>query len=463
MNKKIVFQAEVPVIEKADVLVVGGGPAGFCAAVAAARAGAKTMLVEEGNCCGGMATLGLVGPFMTSYSASGEQMIVKGLFEEVVDRLVQKGGAIHPSKVEAGTAFTSYIVAGHNHVTPFDPEILKQLMDEMLIEAGVITLYHTKMLEPIMDQNRITGVIVGSKSGMGAINASVVVDATGDGDVAFRAGAPFEMGDEKSGRIQPASMFFRIGNVDTDRVEEDINAHRDAFYRKDGVNYRSLHWRVAQAKKNGDWNLNRVSIGLFRGVKKDEWSINTSRIMGIDGTDAKSLTHAEMEGRKQVAHIFAFLKKYVPGCENAVLLSSASKIGIRETRHILGEHRLETDEVLKGVVPDDSILLAANAIDVHGRFGPMSNEYVTVEEGEYYGVPYGCLVPLEIEGLLVAGRCISATSQAAGAIRVMPPCMGIGQAAGTAAALCAKTGKRPRELNVQLLTDRLRKQNVFLG
>lgn len=456
------FCLDAPVAHTAQVLVVGGGPAGLCAAVASARTGADTFLIEQGGCLGGMATRGLVGPFMTSYDRDGRQMIIRGLFAEIVDRLVDRGGAIHPGEVPAGSAFTSYIVAGHAHVTPFDPEALKALADEMVEENGVRALYHTAFVAPVVEEGRITGVLAHSKSGLAVIRAEAVVDCTGDADVAFRAGVPCELGDEARGLIQPASMFFRIGNVDSARVEADIEAHRDEFYRKDGVNYRSLHWRVAEARAQGDWTLDRTSIGLFRGVKPDEWSVNTSRIMDVDGTDAASLTQAEMMGRKQVREIFGFLRKYVPGCERAALLSSASTIGIRETRHIRGEYVLAADDLLEGRVPEDSILLAANAVDVHGRFGPASNEYVTVKGGRWYGVPYRCLVPLGVEQLLVAGRSVSATSEAAGAIRVMPPCMGLGQAAGTAAALAVREGVTVRGLDSDMLRETLRTQGAFL-
>ena len=456
-------QFDITMEEQADVAVVGGGPAGFCAAVAAARNGAKTVLVEQNGYCGGMATAGLVGPFMTSYDKSGKHMIIRGMFEEVVRRLIAQGGAIHPEEIPAGSAFTSYIVVGHNHVTPFDPEVLRRVIDEMLAEAGVCVRYHTSFVEPVMEGSQITGIVTHSKSGLGLIPAKVVIDCTGDADVAYRAGVECELGDTAAGRIQPATMFFRIGNVDSDKLEADILANKDNFYRKDGVNYRSFHWRVSEARANGDWDLQRVSIGIYRGVKKDEWSVNTSRIMGVDGTDAKSLTEAEITGRKQVKEIYEFLKKYVPGCEEAVLLSSASQIGIRESRHIKGEAVLKTEEVLKGVVPKDAVLLAANSIDVHGRFGPLSNEYVTVEEGEWYGVPYGCLVPERVENLLVAGRSISATSEAAGAIRVMPPCMELGHAAGTAAAMAVKAGVIPRRIDRETLKEQLKKEGTFLG
>ena len=448
-------------VKETEVLVLGGGPAGLCAAIASARNGAKTMLVEAGAFCGGMATAGLVAPFMTCYDSGGGTMLIRGLFEEIVDRLVAMGGALHPSTVEASSAFTSYITAGHIHVTPFDAEALKLLADRMLKEAGVTVLYHTRVVDAVTEGDRVTEVIVSEKEGLSAIRAEVTVDCTGDGDCAAAAGVPYTMGNG-SGRMQPATMFFRIGNVDSARIDADIEENRDNFYRKDGVNYRSLHWWVSKAREAGDWTLDRVSIGLFRGVHADEWSINTSRIMHIDGTRSGSLTSGEMTGREQVSEIFAFFRKYVPGCENARLLQSGSTLGIRETRHIHGIKRLELDDILECRVPEDTILLAANSVDVHGRFGPRSNEYITIPEGKCYGIPYGCLVPENRSNLLVAGRCVSAESEAAGAIRVMPPCMGMGQAAGAAAALSVKTGSDVRTLDVSALREILKKDGVLL-
>ncbi|MBQ9343157.1 MAG: FAD-dependent oxidoreductase [Clostridia bacterium] len=456
------LNCSIPYFYTPEIAVVGGGPAGVCAAIAAARTGAKVLLIESGNCLGGMATIGQVNPFMTSFDKSGDNMIIRGLFAEIIDRLVARGAAIQPKDVPPGQSFTSYITVGHNHTAPFDAEVLKVVLDEMCEEAGVQVLFHSSFISPIMEGNAVRGLVIATKAGLRAVSAQMVIDCTGDADVAFRSGVPCEMGDEASGRIQPATMFFRIGNVDLAKVDADIEANRDNFYRKNGVNYRSFHWRVSEARENGDWDLQRVSIGMFRGVREDEWNINTSRIMGVDGTDPDSVTQAEITGRKQVQEIFRFLKKYVPGCENAILESTPAHVGIRETRHIKGEYVLNTDDVLQGNVPDDSILLAANSIDVHGRYGPMSNEYVTVENGEYYGVPYRCLVPLNVENLLVAGRCVSATSEAAGAIRVMPPCMALGQAAGTAAALALKNDVSVRNLDTALLKETLKKQNAYL-
>ena len=445
----------------ADVVVVGGGPAGMCAAIAAARQGVRVILVEQGAFCGGMATRGLVGPFMTCYDAKGETMIIRGLFEEIVDRMVARGFAIHPSQVRAGTAFTSWITTGHEHVTPFEPEGLKVIMDEMLTQAGVKILYHTDFLRPVLEGDTITGILVSSKRGLSVIKGTVIIDCTGDGDVAHRCGVPYEMGNEEMKLMQPATMFFHISNVDHEAVEADIQQNLHNFYRKDGVNYRSFHWRVSEARANGDWSLKRVSIGLFRMPKPDEWCVNTSRIMDVDSTDNESLTRAELEGRQQAQQILRFLRKYVPGCENARLKSTASYVGIRESRHIQGDYRLTAEDLRESKVPEDSILLAANSVDVHGRFGPTSNEYVPIK-GDYYGVPYRSLLPKGIEQLLIAGRCVSADSTAAGAIRVMPPCMAMGQAAGTAAALAVKTGETVRRVDVKNLRKVLKENGAFL-
>lgn len=445
----------------ADVVVVGGGPAGMCAAIAAAREGVSVILIEQSGFCGGMATKGLVGPFMTCYDAKGETMIIRGLFKEIVERMVAKGFAIHPAQVHGGTAFTSWIKIGHEHVTPFEPEGLKIIIDEMLTEAGVKILYHTNFIHPVLDNNTISGILVSSKRGLEIIKATVVIDCTGDGDVAYRSGVPYEMGNQELNLIQPATMFFHISNVDPDAVEADIQANIHNFYRKDGVNYRSFHWRVTQARENGDWDLNRVSIGMFRMPKPDEWCVNTSRIMGVNSTDNESLTNAELIGRQQVYKILHFLQKYVPGCENARIKSIASHIGIRESRHIQGDYRLTAEDLLNSKVPEDSILLAANSVDVHGRFGPTSNEYVPIK-GKYYGVPYRCLIPKGIEQLLIAGRCVSADSTAAGAIRVMPPCMGMGEAAGVAAALSVKEGITVRRIDVQNLRKVLKDRGAYL-
>ena len=440
-----------------DILIVGGGPAGVCAAIAAARHGARVLLAEQGGCLGGMATRGLVGPFMTCYDKRGETQLIRGLFEEIVQRLVSIGGAIHPSQVRAGTSFAAWHVKGHDHCTPFEPEALQFVLDDLCREAGVHVLFHATFLAPIMEGNRIVGATLFTKGGERRVDARIVIDATGDGDVAFRAGAPCELGDPaRDGAMQPATTFFRICGLS----EAAVEAVR-AQYPADVFCFKTL---IAKARAEGRWTLPRPHINIYRSVKDGEWSVNVSRLNGIDATDPESLSAAELEGRRQVREILAFLRDYVPGAGGVRLMSLPATVGIRESRHVLGEYRLDTDDVLEGRIPDDAILLCSNSIDWHsGGKDAAGTLYIEVRDGDRYGVPYRCLVPQKVENLLVAGRCVSASAAAAAAIRVMPPCMAMGQAAGTAAALALQSGTTPRALAPASLIATLKSDGVYLA
>ena len=445
-----------PEVVAGNVVVVGSGPAGVCAAVAAARNGADVLVVEQGNCLGGMGTQGLVGPFMTCYDKSGEVQIIKGLFDEIVRRMVAIGGAIHPREVRAGTSFAAWHVPGHDHCTPFEPEALKFVLDDLCREAGVKVLYHATFTAPVLEGDRIVGVEVFTKAGPRRILAKMVVDATGDGDVAFRAGVPCELGDPaRGGAMQPATMFFRIGNL----PEEAVEAVRRQ-YPKDVLCFKTL---LKKAKADGKWHIPRPHINIYRSVKPDEWFVNVSRLNGVNAVDPQSLSDAEEVGRRQVREIMAFFREYVPGAQDVRLLCTASTIGIRESRHVAGEYRLDKDDVISGRVPPDSVFLCSSSIDLHGGKGASGTLYLTIKDGNWYGVPYRCLVPKKVDNLLVAGRCVSASSVAAAAIRVMPPCMAMGEAAGTAAALALKANVAPRALDAAALVSRLRELGVFLG
>ena len=438
------------------VVVVGGGSAGVCAAIAAARNGARVLVVEQGNCLGGMGTQGLVGPFMTCYDKSGEVQVIRGLFDEIVRRMVAIGGAIHPREVRAGTSFAAWHVRGHDHCTPFEPEALKFVLDDMCAEAGVKVLFHATFVAPVMYGDRIAGIEIFTKAGLRRIAAKVVIDATGDGDVAFRAGVPCELGDPaRGGAMQPATMFFRIGNL----PEEAVEAVRRQ-YPQEKMCFVSL---LKKAKADGKWHIPRPHINIYRGVKPDEWFVNVSRLNGVNAVDPQSLSDAETAGRKQVREIMDFFREYVPGARDVRLLCTASTVGIRESRHVAGEYRLDKEDVIAGKVPEDSVFLCSSSIDLHGGKGAAGTLYLTIENGNWYGVPYRCLVPQKVENLLVAGRCVSASSVAAAAIRVMPPCMAMGQAAGTAAALAVKAGVAPRKVDVAELVARLRADGVWLG
>ena len=443
-----------------DVLICGGGPAGVCAAVAAAREGVNVMIVETAGFLGGMATRSLVGPFMTCFDSAGEQMIIRGLFEEVVDRMVAKGGALHPKDIRATTPYSAWITAGHDHCTPFEPECMKVVLDEMVEEAGVKVLFHSNFVEPILKGNKITGAVISNKAGFQIVEAKVVIDCTGDGDVAYRSGVPCHFGNE-NGKVQPSTAFFHINNVDSEKLEADVQKHLHEFRKVDGVSYRALHWWVLKAIDNGEWDIARRSVNIYKCVQPHEWVVNCSRIQNVDSTDPESMTAGEIEGRKQIQQLMNFFHKYVPGCENAVLMASGSHLGIRESRHIEGDYVLTAEDLLSAKMFEDNIFVTASAVDVHGSGG--KTQYKPLTAGKWYGIPYRTLLPKNVEGLLVAGRCLSATSEAAGAIRVMPPVMAMGQAAVVAAALAVKNSSTPRTVDVTALQEVLTKQKVFLG
>ncbi len=361
MSDTLNYSREVPVVHECDVLVVGGGPAGIGAGIAAARAGARTALVERYGFLGGNATAGLVGPFMTSFSGDGEEQLIRGAFDELVRRMAAMGGAIHPSVVRKGSSYSGFIVAGHDHVTPFDPEAVKVVAAEMMQEAGVRLFLHSFFVDPIMDGGRIAGVIVANKSGLQALKARTVVDCSADADVAFRAGVPMRQGRASDGLTQPMTMFFRIANVDNERVHAYVAAHLEDRRPFAGI--------VKATRERGEFPIPREGIGMYETPQKGVWRINTTRLQRLDGTRVEDLTRAEIEGRNQVMFLMDFFHKHCPGLENVVLLDTATQIGVRETRRIEGEYTLTEEDLVQGTEFPDVIALCSYPIDIqcHGH------------------------------------------------------------------------------------------------
>jgi hypothetical protein len=455
-QEKIAFQREIPVVREADVLVVGGGPAGIGAAVGAARAGARTVLVERYGFLGGNATAALVGPFMTSFSNDGSRQIIGGVFDELIRRMETVGGAIHPEKVRSGSAEAGFYRFGHDHVTPFDPEAVKLVAAEMLAEAGVTLFLHTVVVEPLLEAATVRGLVVTSKSGLAALRAAVVVDCSADGDVAFRAGTPMKQGREGDGKTQPMTMFFRVANVDDTAVDAYVEAHPE----ERGLLF---HGIVEAARARGEWTIPREKVGMYRTLQPGVWRINTSRIQLLDGTRVEDLTAAEIEGRRQAFQLVAFFRTRLPGFANCVLLDTAAQVGVRETRRIEGEYELTQEDLVTGRDFPDVVALYGYPIDIHSPDGKGGGAQESVPIANAYRLPYRILVPKRVEGLLVAGRCVSATHEALGAIRVMPCAFALGQAAGAAAAISVETRVAPRAVEVTALQRTLLKQGAYLG
>ena len=453
--ESVVFQKELSVYRNLDVLVVGAGPAGIAAGISSARNGASTLVFDQLGCVGGMATAGLVGPFMSSFDAFGKQQIVKGIFEEIFNRMCMVDGAIHPKDIGPECSYSSYFKLGHNHVGPFSPEALKIVAADMIIESGAELLLHTHFIDVMKENNTVTGVIVSNKTGMFIIKAKVVIDCTGDGDVAVKAGADYELGNSIDGNMQPASMMFRVNNVNTQKLDIHMKEHEHEIRPFFGP----LSWLIKE--KYDDWDIPRGEICLFESPAKGEFRVNATRILNIDGSKAEDLTKAEIIGRKQAKKVFDFLKKHAEGFEHAKFMDTGAVVGIRESRHIKGQYCLTQDDVIECKTPENSIAVFATNMDTHNK-DDEGGTFLVLENGPYFGVPYKCLVTEGVDNVLLAGRMISAESVAASAIRMMTCCIAFGQAAGTAAAISVREKCIPSKIDEHVLCATLKEQGVFL-
>lgn len=450
----MVYNFTIDRVIETDVLVVGGGPAGFGAAVAAARNGAKTLLVDRNGTLGGMATVGLVGPFMTCYDNDCTEQVVKGIFEELCQRTEATGGAIHPSKIKGMGAYNSYYLKSHEHVTPFLSESLAVVMDQMVSEAGVKVLFNTELVDAITKNGVIDHVILFMKEGLVVVKAKHYIDCTGDADLSYRAGVPCVFGDGKS--ANPTTLFFEVGNVNNEEYCAELEANVDRLDNHMGNAY---SWRVEEGKKSGEWTIQKNEIGMYAQPYDGRWKVNTTRMSYVDSRDTEQVSKALMEGRAQIQEILAFMRKHIPGCQNVQLIQVAHTLGVRESRHVQCLYELTTDDILHTARFEDAICTFAYAIDIHLSEGG-GVEFVCVDK--YYTIPFRSLVPQSCTNLLVAGRCIGGTSEAAASFRVMPACIATGQAAGTAAALACEKGVDNRNIPVPELVRKLKQQGAVI-
>jgi hypothetical protein len=429
----------------ADVLVVGGGPAGIGAAIGAADAGARVVLAERYGFLGGNATAALVMPLMSFHTNKEDRRaaprqggatllptdhgpgdpIIAGVLKRLLERLVQVGGAIPPS-LETG------------YVVPFDPEWFKFVALQMLDEAGVHFLLHS-FASGVLGEKRVEGAVFETKSGPVAVRAKVVVDCTGDADLAVQAGAPFEIG-RSDGLAQPMTLMFRMGDFN--------KALFDRYVAENPSQWRGVHglWDlVGKATKAGELDLPREDVLFFATPHPREVSVNSTRVTRVLGTDVWDLSYAEWTSRQQMRQIAEFLRRYVPGFETSYAMQSGINIGVRETRRIVGEYQLNAADVLNARKFDDAIARGAYPVDIHNPTGT-GTVLKRLPPGEAYDIPLRCLLPQSTEGLIVAGRCISGTHEAHSSYRVMPIVMATGHAAGVCAALAARGGKAPKDI-----------------
>lgn len=436
-----------------DVIVCGGGPSGNMAAIAAGRAGARTLLIEKYGFIGGMATSAWLGPISPMHF--GDERVIAGIPEEFVDRMRQAGGSTGHLRCTNPHGSGAYLGF-------YDREHYKWTAIQMLKEAGVDILFHSFVSDVVVDGDTLRGVEVANKSGKRVYTARAVVDATGDGDVAAMAGAEHTVGNEQ-GVSQPSTLMFDMANVDTHRLKEYMDTHLDNFewasemvalqpYSPDlqqehfvGQGFLDV---IGQGLESGELYLGRNSLLFLTTTHPGLMHFNSTRIAGVDGRSAESLTEGEIDGRRQVMSLSEFLVKHIPGFEHAYLAGTGTQIGIRESRHITGEYTITGEDVLHGRKFDDVIARGYFPIDIHNLKGKegYGGGGVWTDPEDSYDIPMRTLIPIRVNGLVMAGRAISATHEAHGSLRTQGGAMGIGQAAGVLASQAALRGEQPRQV-----------------
>ena len=415
-------------MKKYDLVVIGGGFAGVAAALAAARAGTKVLIVEKSNCLGGAAVNCLVNPFMQYWTEiDGKRVdLSAGIFKEIHDRLEERNAMKKESFLE---------------------EELKYILNEMVIEANIDLLFHAYIFRANTCADRIVSVTVASRSGEIQIEADYFIDATGDAQLAYLAGCPTVLGREPDHLCQPMTLCFRVGNVDVDK----FFASRER-----------LKISHAQSLAAGELINPRENILVFRTPIHNVLHFNTTRVVRKNPTSPEEVTEAEVLARKQVYEIYDFMKRHADGLENSFLMMTAAEIGVRESRMIVGDYVLTEQDCKNCVKFEDAIAACNYDIDIHNPEGTGTSHYY-FPAGAYYTIPYRSLIPKNINNMLVAGRCISSDHGAQASYRIMPVVCCIGEAAGSAIGLAARSGCSVRDINPKDLQSVLKKNRAYIN
>lgn len=441
-----------------DVAVIGGGPAGVVAAIASARNGAKTILIEQNGYLGGMLTMAGTGPMMTFHA--GNKQVVFGIANEIVDRLKLQGFSIGHMKDAVGYCGST---------TPFDVEGMKLTLESMARESGVTLLYHTMFIDCKTENGRIKSARLFAKGGFISLEANVFVDASADADLADSAGITSVYGRESDNLAQPMTMNCRVYGVNREKVADYVSTHMQDMYKftpKDLKIYprfgmSGAYSSIKNGKDDGNFSVDRDTVLCFETNNKGEFIINMTRIIKRSAVDPFDLTEAEIQGRQQAHETVRFMKKYIPGFENCVMMSTGPHIGIRESRKINGVYKLTGEDLVKNVMFDDAVAMGGYPIDIHSPDGDTTC-CKFLKENSWYSIPYRCLITNEIGNLIVTGRCLSATHEALAAVRVTPVLMAISQGAGTAAALAVSSKSDVAHIDVLKLRKMLKNDGAFL-
>ncbi len=432
-----------------DVIVTGGGPSGVAAAVAAARNGCKTLLIERGSCLGGMATQALVpafGPF-----TNAEVDLIGGIGREVLERMKKEGYESpfydrKPDRIEG--------IDWHQ----IDSEVLKRVLDEMVLESRCDILFHTEVIETEKNGREVRAVCTFYKGKKEWIDTGYLIDCTGNADLAKMAGAGFDYGDEE-GKVQAGTLCFRVAGIDVPKFMDYV---RDTG--EDG----NLSKACERAVKNGDFPGGEVKVGGMALQADGVAGLNFGHSYNLSPLDPWKFSRSEIEARRKLPELAAFLRKYVPGMENCVLVAGGYGIGVRESRRLRGRYTLTGDDYFKRADFEDAIAYYSYPVDMHAAVpeegAKMESNYQKWRDknGECYGIPYRCLLPDNLDNLAVAGRAVSADRIMMASVRLMPPCFATGQAAGTACAIAVKERVNLREVDAGKLRNKLKEQGCYL-
>ena len=436
------YRKSINTLTDCDVLVVGSGSAGSTAAIAAARGGARTLLLERYGFLGGTSTA-VLDTFYGFYTPGSKALkVVGGIPDDVVSGLKS-----------FGVCFERHNTYGAGTGVTYHPEYLKVVWERLVRKTGVGVLLHAWVQDAVVEGGRVAGVIVATKQGLARVNARLIVDASGDADICFHAGVPFEL----AGELDPAQTLtttFKMCNVDMDRRQAVTKAQFHALMAEAAES-----GRYALPRKEGSDHATPVP-GMTATIMTRVQSFEKRDGKVVNATDPELLTRAEMEGRGQALEYVRFLRDRVPGYEKAQLAGFGVQIGVRETRRVHGDYRLTREDVLGARQFDDQIGLCGAPIEDH--HGGADTKWQYLPDGKCVGIPYRTLLPQKIENLLVAGRCFSATHDAHASVRSMAQCMAMGQAAGTAAAIAAQGRISPRDVPFAGLRDRLKEMGAVL-
>ena len=441
MGKIIEKAKEIPIIAEAELVIVGGGPAGVAAATTAAELGLKTIVIEKNGFFGGSNVAGYSGTIGGMFSSSADlekplEQIVFGFAGRFADRLEEEGGLIRQVRF------------GHTSLAPHDPSIWMRVADEFVTGAGAEILFHTQFVDPIVENGVIQGVIVENKDGRGAILGKFFIDASGDADLADRAGAETYYG--KDGVIQAMTKVFRLGNVDWASIPD--------------FSLEQVWEKVEQADQDGGYDLPRKHPFIFPAPQPGQAVMNCTAIIAEDKrvlypTKAKDLTEAELLGRQQILEYARFAKTYLKGFEDSYILDTAPMIGIRQSRSVVGEYTLKNEDVAQGRKFESAIVRSAWPIEIHG--GADGVKIVNLDD-DYYEIPFETMIPKGMSKMLVAGRCISAEHEALASARVVAQCFEEGMAAGIGAFLALKDDVDVRDVSTEIIREMMKERGANL-